>query len=244
MKDKYDVSFACVKWGSKYDSDYVNKLYSMVRRNVTKAFNFYCFTDDDANISKDIICVNLKAGLNGWWNKLLLFNHDFHGIKGPIIYLDLDLVITGNIDFLINCDGDFLIIKNWSKNLMYNSSVMRFDAERFSYVWTKFFSDRNNIINRLNGDQEWIFECVPQANFWPEEKIVSYKKSLDSKWLPFLQKTYLPSCLTKAPNFLDTKIKDEISIVIFHGKPDPVDVAFSSYKNWKKASFVSKHWKL
>ena len=36
----------CMKWGARYPAYFANRLYSMVRRNVTGDLRFVCFTDD------------------------------------------------------------------------------------------------------------------------------------------------------------------------------------------------------
>ena len=36
----------CLKWGNKYSAEYVNKLYSMVKRNLTIDYEFVCFTEN------------------------------------------------------------------------------------------------------------------------------------------------------------------------------------------------------
>ena len=38
----------CMKWGTKYGPEYVNRLASMVRRNTTIPCRFVCMTDDPA----------------------------------------------------------------------------------------------------------------------------------------------------------------------------------------------------
>ena len=38
-------NFACVCYGQKYSVEYVQKLYSMVTRNITLPINFIVFTD-------------------------------------------------------------------------------------------------------------------------------------------------------------------------------------------------------
>ena len=35
----------CMKWGTKYGPEYVNRLYAMVRRHLSGDFNFVCLTD-------------------------------------------------------------------------------------------------------------------------------------------------------------------------------------------------------
>ena len=39
------ANIVCMKWGNAYGADYVNRLYNMVKRNMTRPFRFICFTD-------------------------------------------------------------------------------------------------------------------------------------------------------------------------------------------------------
>ena len=48
------VNVICMKWGSLYNAEYVNKLYNSVKRNLTLDFNFYCFTEDGKDINQNI----------------------------------------------------------------------------------------------------------------------------------------------------------------------------------------------
>ena len=44
------VNVLCIKWGSKYGPDYVNRLHNMVRRHLHRPFRFVCLCDDRAGI--------------------------------------------------------------------------------------------------------------------------------------------------------------------------------------------------
>ncbi len=44
MTDKY---IFCMKWGTLYGAEYVNRLYAMVNKNLTYDFKMVCFTDDE-----------------------------------------------------------------------------------------------------------------------------------------------------------------------------------------------------
>ena len=44
----------CVRWGTKYSIDYVNRLYNMVKRNLPAEFTFYCQTDDTHGMDSNI----------------------------------------------------------------------------------------------------------------------------------------------------------------------------------------------
>ena len=42
----------CLKWGTRYGPEYVNRLYSMVKRHTEHALRFICITDDPSGIEK------------------------------------------------------------------------------------------------------------------------------------------------------------------------------------------------
>jgi len=48
------VNVICIKWGDLYSSDYVNKLYAMVERNITRDHRFVCLTDDTTGLKSEI----------------------------------------------------------------------------------------------------------------------------------------------------------------------------------------------
>ena len=237
------VHFVCLKWGTKYPAEYVNRLYRMVRRHFSQPFTFHCLTEEPEGLMEEVNVLPLSRNdLEGWWYKLSLFQKDFFGLHGEMIYLDLDVVIVDNIDFLAQQKGDFLIIKNWSRNRMWNSSVMRFKIGEHAYIWDRFLEKKEEVLSSYHGDQEWIFECVPDADVWPEDKILSYKKSLDSKAFPLLQKIGLCKPILSLFPQLDTPLPKGASVIIFHGKPDPIDVADKHYMCWKRAGFIRKSW--
>ena len=51
---KGDRHVICMKWGTKYGPEYVNRLYAMVRRHLSGPFNFVCLTDNAAGIRPEV----------------------------------------------------------------------------------------------------------------------------------------------------------------------------------------------
>ena len=49
----------CFKWGTKHGPDYVNRLYTMVSRDLSLPFSLYRFTDDTAGIRSEVECYPL-----------------------------------------------------------------------------------------------------------------------------------------------------------------------------------------
>ena len=44
----------CMKWGERYPAHFANRLFNMVRRNVTGDLRFVCFTDDKEGLLPEV----------------------------------------------------------------------------------------------------------------------------------------------------------------------------------------------
>ena len=80
-----DYYVLCLKHGTKYSSDYVNKLYNMIKRNCTLDYKFVCLTDDTTGINSNIKTISLPDYLQGWWCKPYMFSNNL-GLVGNIYY--------------------------------------------------------------------------------------------------------------------------------------------------------------
>ena len=240
------VSIACLKWGEKYPAEYVNRLYRMVKKQLTIPFKFYCLTESTQGIDPniEILPLEIEEGLQGWWYKLQFFKPEFHGLKGQLLFVDLDVVFVDNIDCLFSFElGKFAIIKDLKPGLIYNSSVFRLEIGSRPEVWHDFVADKHNIMARMHGDQDWISESIEDAAIWPEGWVVSFKKECNAR----PTRSYgrigekLRSIGLLQPKG-EAKYPEQAKIVYFHGKPDPDDVGNSSYGMWKKAPWIQTFW--
>ena len=98
-----------MKWGDKFSSEYVNRLYGMVSRNINIKFRFVCFTENSEGIRSEVEIQELPelelppGSPERGWRKLTVFKKNFGGLSGPTLFLDLDIVIVGNLDvFLVS----------------------------------------------------------------------------------------------------------------------------------------------
>ena len=62
-----------LKWGNRYGAEYVNRLASSVRRNISDQISVVCFTDDGTGIDSSVIVYPIpeidlppKEMMNGW----------------------------------------------------------------------------------------------------------------------------------------------------------------------------------
>ncbi|RLN51919.1 hypothetical protein BBJ28_00002209 [Nothophytophthora sp. Chile5] len=137
------VTVVCVKWGSKYGADYVNKLYNSVMRHggelTQSRLAFLCMTDDAEGIQlhANLHVLPLASGWKGWWNKCQIFSNAV-GEKlralghSRCLYVDLDTVIVGDLTDLLAWEpppGVLTLLKtnhmaNEQREGGYNSSIM------------------------------------------------------------------------------------------------------------------------
>jgi len=138
--------------------------------------------------------------LRGWYNKLFLFKPGV--LEGPTVFFDLDTVILGPIDDLVDVEADLCILRDFYRPREYGSGVMCFRPEAMAGVWEEFVRQGCPIMRR--GDQAFIHAAKPDAEFFQDRhpgQIVSYKLNCVRKGVP-----------------------DYARVVCFHGLPRPHEV--------------------
>ncbi len=158
------LTVACVKHGTKYGPDYVNRLYAMVRRHLPGNWRFVCHTDDPAGLRPEVGVIDISAtGLRGWWAKLTLFDPATAIPDRTVLYFDLDTVIVGDLGFVRGLKVGFHIMEHPDAPT-FNSSVMLFDRAFAAVVHDRF---RKQDLDRLPSDQDLIEECLPGIDTFP-----------------------------------------------------------------------------
>lgn len=200
----------------------------MVCRNLNLNFNFFCVTDDPTGIDKNIQCLppfSKNPQIHGWFHKLSLTKCSRFGITGKILYMDLDVVITDNIDELLTHTNKFCIIEDWLYTKMgqkkFNSSVMSWISGQY-YDLEEQYLQKKKQYKTWTGDQDFITDSIPEAKLWPIPWCVSYK------W---------HKCWQGIPN--------GAKIVVFHGKPNPEEALDSSStfgRGIRGADWVRQYW--
>ena len=225
------MNFACVCYGDKYPVEYVQKLYNMVKRNTTLPINFVVFTDHvkmHKMVEGDIDIRKFpEHDLQGWWNKLQLFHPDVD-LPGDTLYMDLDVVITQNIDcfFTYKPEADFVGMNDFNPTTKeWNSSIMKFKNDRLhGNIWHKFLDDRPNLLRRFPGDQNLISHLIknsPGCVSYPDSWTQSYK------WYDRSGTRYSRQDMTFEHN-------GESLVTVFHGQPNPHQSSMEWVKNaWK-----------
>lgn len=239
----------CYKWGTLYGPEYVNILANMVHRNLSVPHTFHCITDDPQGLAPDIETHEIpELGFEGIWRKLMTFQDDFLGLNGQfVVSIDIDVVIVSSLDFLADePEKDFIIARNWSQSEIRGSgSLYRLKVGSQPEIWNKFIADPETAIDqnhgktRLIGEQKWLNTHIRKFNFFPEGKVVSYKKHCNSKGRIY---TIAGIELLNTARFGIAKPPAEAALISFHGDPSPQQVMHSIFGRWRHAPFVKDHW--
>lgn len=223
------VNVICMKWGTKYNANDVNILYSMVSRHLTLAHRFVCLTDDKSGIRPEIECFNMpiiyvpqhKDGSP--WRKLGMFSKEIANLKGKALFLDLDIVIFDEINSFFTFSDKFTIIENWTQKGqgIGNSSVYCFTIGAHTDVLEYYKNNVEMITNKYDNEQMYLSCKIGDIAYWPDEWCRSFKRhSLP----PYIIRYFKTPQKTKG-----------IKILVFHGNPKP--------ENAIKGGFFGNIWK-
>ena len=167
----------------EYTPEHVNRWCRMLRANLTIPHRLLCITDDPADIHE---CPTLpiweleEAG--GCFHRLRLFDTDSlplevsAAIGDRFGWLDLDCVITGNVDHIFGRTEPVVLnryIHNKRPGQLFNGALCIMDRNAASEVWRSYASARKEAaayaarLNEANymvgSDQLWISLMAPWA---------------------------------------------------------------------------------
>jgi len=242
------ATIICMKWGTRYGPEYVNRLFAGVCRHTKMPVRFVCFTDSSEGLNSRIevlplpkISIPKSATTTMPWPKLSVWQFPLFNITGDVLFLDIDLIITGPLDdFFSYHPGEYCVIENWTQKGrgIGNTSVFRFPVGKYTEIYNKFMISPENVLKEYRVEQHFISAMIPEQKFWPESWCVSFKHSLLPKF---------PLNWFKTPS-----LPKDTRIVAFTGKPDPDEAAIGKWpvKSWYKhiykhvlpTPWINEHW--
>ena len=244
-----EKTVVCLKWGTLYGPEYVNRMLHGVRRELSPPFRFVCFTDDPAGIDPDVDIRDIQSltyapKLCGIWWKLAI-SHPDAGLTGRCLFLDLDVVICGPLDDFFSMPGRFCIIHNWIERRKQifrprpnigNSSVFRYEAGDWPGLTRQFLQDPRAAREDFPTTQAFTTHAVGLENitWWPEEWVRSYK---------YHCRPIFPLNWVVRP-----QIPEGARILAFHGHPKmPEAIAGISEGKWHKRTLpmpeIADYWR-
>jgi len=180
--------------GGEYKPEHVYRLAKQCRPH-----GFLCLTD----VPLDVPYFPLMHDWPGWWAKIELFR-----LSGPILYMDLDTTIVGDLEPFLEAveEHEFIMLRPFAERRKgWASGLMGWSGD-LSEIYRNFLTDPTGNMNRCRtfnnwGDQGFISNNTPvEPVAWQDVlpgKVVSYKKD---------------------------GMKEDASIVCFHGNPRPWEI--------------------
>tara|TARA_B100000035_G_scaffold46366_1_gene35149 strand:+ start:985 stop:1728 length:744 start_codon:yes stop_codon:yes gene_type:complete len=202
------INILTLKVGTKYSSEYVNKLNSSIRRNSTVDYKLYCYTEDPTGLDPDIIVVPLENPdeYQLQWHKLIFHQTGFGGIEEgeKCLILDIDWIIVGDMDPILTYGlgrHHFGCFERWWSNLrhfcklnggfqMYYMGETQYLWEEFSKNpehWQSYYIENGFAEGPVNGEQNFIDEHAVMKLWFPMEWFAKYHdvdyKKINRNWM-------------------------------------------------------------
>ena len=253
------VNVICMKWGSLYGPEYVNRLRHAVARHLPRPHRFVCFTDDGSGLEADVEVrplpsLGLPAGhQDRRWQKLAVYGRELSDLRGTTLFLDLDLVIVGSLEPFFEHPGSFVILRDddlfRTKPLrrlrpgrdrflasVGNSSVFRFEIGAHPEILDAYLADPAGATANYEISQQFLsaqLERLGHLQYWPKGWCVSFKNAC----VPRLWRSYAA----------DPAIPRGALIVVFAGSPKMSDVMAGKGSRWYRrigpAPWLHEAWR-
>ena len=223
----------CACWsGDYYDSSYIDRLYNSVERNLSYPFDFVLYIGPDATNEK---MSKIKSPIRAyqtfrkyWWSGM-----EFWAKNPPLVetdtllYLDLDIVIVGSLDPLVEYPSDHCYMKDYPSDICPpgkekdgNASVVLIRNGAGHQIWDEYVRVGMPQWDVLNPPPGRLFPLAAQGimndlyiahDVFPEEWIPSYKLSV-----------------------IRHGLSDNCIAVSFHGRPKPHECLHIPFveRNW------------
>lgn len=229
----------CINWGTKYGPKYINRLYGMVARNISPPFTLTCFTDHSSGIRSEVNAVplppldfDLPRTKKGIWPKCRLWNEQLANLTGPVLFLDLDLVITSNLDSFFDYGDpeDVILARNPSNPLerLGQTSVYRFPVGKLLPLLENFAKSPLEIAEKYKYEQRYVTNHAPGGiKFWPKNWVLHFRQK----------------CRRTFPlnYFKVSKLHKKAKIVIFPGDLNPQDAIDGRYHEEEAVMSPKEH---
>ena len=229
----------CVSTGDSYGPEYLTRFVSMLARHLHEPYRVVCVTDRPWALPLGIEGIDASGwGLDGWFNKLRLFDRATLG-EEAFLYLDLTLVIkedlAPSLAYARAAPEPVVGVRDWNYDSLNTCCLWIRPGETSQKVWDAYRDGVRFDTGRKTDQDHANAVLRPQEGalgFFPEGMIVSYKR---------LRKLNRREAQEAARQLAGA------TVLKFHGEPKPHQVVdgwgslVSSLKGgWRRPSKVLK----
>lgn len=203
--------------------EYINRLFAGVSRNLTLPFKFTCFLQkgiDRKDINKNITVVYFDSpSWLGCLPKLKAFDPS-NGFVNRVIVLDLDLVITGNLDDMFSYSGRFMTRSTFKllPDMLSGGDIVFFPARTFPF-WALLTEQKERTEEITGGRERFVYR--------------QYFKMIG---MDFVQVKYPNQIFSYKRHVRQAngKLAPNCRIVSCHGKPRPHEI---------QETWIKEYWR-
>lgn len=181
------LSVITFKWSTpgyraQFTAENVHILRDMVARHYQKPHRFICITDDPTGLDCETVPIwddhrsvpnPTGGGRPSCYLRLKLFSKEMIEVIGERhVLLDLDCVITGNLEPIFDRPEDIVIFQNPQRFWPYNGGLWLQNTGCRSKVWEDFdpviSPQITHIKNYRGSDQAWMSHKIPNEAVYNE----------------------------------------------------------------------------
>ncbi|SFE62897.1 glycosyl transferase [Roseivivax sediminis] len=249
------ATIVCIKWGTLFGADYVNRLYSGVRRNLSRPVRFVCMTEHPEGLHPDVEVLDLPtepfraemdaalavANRQGAMRKVSLFRPGaIPNLTGPVLGFDLDVVITGALDPILDlAPGHVAMRHDWTEKRKGrptgHGSVFRFDPSVHGFLYDDLAAAPYAETEKARGSEQRYtsHKAMDRGRFSyiPERWVVSFKYDCNPFPGNWLRPPHLP---------------EDARVVCFHGRPKMPEAiegySGSLIRRSRPCGWLREHW--
>jgi len=184
--------------GGEYTVDHVERLRHQVREHAPKDTPFICLTDHGSNPL-------FLHDWPGWWSKIEALR-----FAGPILYMDLDTHIVGDLSPMLSCiaDHEFIALRD--------PLIARPTLASGIMAWR---GNQRRIYERFRQNPQAHMARCRFRNKWGDQGFIAEDVTFPAYW-----QDLFPSQIVSWKVDCRDGIPPDARIVYFHGKPRPWDV--------------------
>ncbi len=173
---------------------YVNNLYDGVMKWAAHPFEFICFTNEDLKVNENIeLCPFKLVTKKGVLPRMHMFSKAAGLFGYQVLSLDIDVVITGPLNDIMNYNGLFCVRKRFQRGERHlpDGDIMSFQAgeETEDMFWNPFIANVQAVEESTQGRERfWITQVLEERHWddwggFTDEQICSYKFHIKNRGL-------------------------------------------------------------
>lgn len=248
------ITVVCWKWNNGmhpkkkifFTHEHVNKLRSAVEKNTTLKHNFVCICDDWKGLHSSVQPINIDrhfAEFKDWggcYRRLRAFDLSVSAalFGSRFVSLDLDVLVTGNLDSILGFEEDFRIWQDkFRRKTPYCGSLWGMKVGARQVVWDSFRSKPHmsvELMRRLKyvgTDQAHI-----SASLFPKEAVWGVDDGVYNFNTRVRRQVLYSHWLKDSGERIDKRVNGDIpegaKLIFFNGKYDPSQVGLHRTYPW------------